>query len=77
VGCHAIAGTVAQSVVAPNLTHFGSRQTLAAGVLDNTTENLARWLKNPQAVKPGSLMPNLGLRESDMTALIAYLQSLQ
>lgn len=77
VACHTIAGTAAQSVLAPNLTHFGSRQTLAAGVLDNTTENLARWLKNPSAVKPGSLMPNLGLSESDITALIAYLQSLQ
>jgi cytochrome c oxidase subunit 2 len=77
VGCHAIAGTAAQAEVGPNLTHFGSRQTLAAGILDNAPDNLARWLKNPQAVKPGSLMPNLGLPDDDITALVAYLQSLK
>jgi cytochrome c oxidase subunit 2 len=77
VGCHAIAGTAAQAEVGPNLTHFGSRRTLAAGLLDNTPDHLARWLKNPQAVKPGSLMPNLALPDDDITALVAYLQSLK
>jgi cytochrome c oxidase subunit 2 len=77
VGCHAVAGTDAQGVLGPNLTHFGSRQTLAAGLLDNNAENLARWLNNPQAVKPGSLMPNLGLGTADIAALSAYLQGLQ
>jgi cytochrome c oxidase subunit 2 len=77
VGCHAIAGTAAQAEVGPNLTHFGSRRTLAAGLLDNTPDHLARWLKNPQAVKPGSLMPNLALPDDDITALVTYLQSLK
>lgn len=77
LACHAITGTVAQGVNAPNLTRFGSRQTLAAGLLDNTADNLARWLANPQAVKPGSLMPNLGLGADDIAALTAYLHSLQ
>jgi cytochrome c oxidase subunit 2 len=77
VGCHAIAGNAAQAEVGPKLTHFGSRQTLAAGILDKAPDNLARWLKNPQAVKPGSLMPNLGLPDDDITALVAYLQSLK
>ena len=49
----------------------------AAGILDNAPENLARWLKNPQAVKPGSLIPNLSLADDDITALVAYLQSLK
>jgi cytochrome c oxidase subunit 2 len=77
IGCHAVAGTLAQGVVGPNLTHFGSRQTLAAGIMENTPENLHRWLKNPLAVKPASLMPNLGLTDADIAALTAYLYRLK
>ncbi|MCS7250886.1 MAG: cytochrome c oxidase subunit II [Thermoflexus sp.] len=77
VGCHAIEGTPAQGKVGPNLTHFGSRTTIAAGLLENTPENLARWLDNPQAVKPGALMPRLGLTPEEIQALVAYLLSLK
>jgi cytochrome c oxidase subunit 2 len=77
MACHAIAGTVAQGVVGPNLTHIATRQTLAAGALENTPENLQRWLRNPSAVKPKSLMPNLELHDPDIAALVAYLQSLK
>jgi cytochrome c oxidase subunit 2 len=77
LACHAIAGTLAQGVVGPNLTHMGSRQTLAAGMLPNTPDHLARWLKDPQAVKPASLMPNLGLDDDTIAALVAYLQGLK
>ncbi len=77
VGCHAIEGTPAQGKVGPNLTHFGSRTTIAAGLLENTPENLARWLDNPPAVKPGSLMPRLGLTPEEIQALVAYLSSLK
>jgi cytochrome c oxidase subunit II len=77
VGCHTIAGTIAQGKVGPDLSHFGSRTTLAAGILQNTPENLARWLRNPQAVKPGNLMPNLNLSDQDIAALVAYLDSLK
>lgn len=77
IACHAIAGTPARGVAAPNLTHFGSRRTMAAGLLTNAPENLARWLANPQAVKPSALMPNLGLNPTDITALTAYLHSLK
>ena len=45
----------------PDLTHFGSRTTLAGSMLDNTPENVALWIKNPDAVKPGANMPTLGL----------------
>ncbi|HEY7709298.1 MAG TPA: cytochrome c oxidase subunit II [Candidatus Entotheonella sp.] len=75
--CHAVAGTPANGKTGPNLTHFGSRQTLAAGLLPNSPPNVARWLQNPQAVKPGSRMPNLGLSEAEVQALTAYLQQLK
>lgn len=77
ITCHAIRGTAAQARVGPELTHFGSRRSIAANTLTNTPENLRRWLRNPQAVKPGNLMPNLNLSDQDTEALVAYLQSLK
>lgn len=66
IGCHAIAGNpAAMGVVGPNLTHFGSRSTLGAGIYPNTAAYLALWIKNARAMKPGSLMPTLGLDEYD------------
>jgi cytochrome c oxidase subunit 2 len=77
-GCHTIQGLPrAVGQVGPNLTHFGSRTTIAAGVLEHTPENLRRWLSNPQAVKPGALMPNLGLTEDELNALVPYLEGLK
>lgn len=72
--CHAIAGTKAQARVGPDLTHLASRNTLAAGVLSNTTPDLVRWLVNPQHTKPGCYMPNLHLTESEAQAIAAYLE---
>lgn len=77
VGCHTIDGTPAQGKVGPNLTHFGSRQGIAALTIDNTPENLASWLRDPQAIKPGSDMPNLHLQPGDIDALVKYLESLK
>lgn len=77
ISCHAVRGTDANAQVAPDLTHFGSRATIAAGVLDNTPENLARWLADPQAVKPGNLMPNLKLSSDEVQQLVAYLEGLK
>lgn len=76
VACHTIQG-VAFGVVGPNLTHVGSRKTLAGGVLPNTPEALARWLADPPAIKPGALMPKLPLTSEQVTALVAYLGSLK
>lgn len=73
--CHAIAGTNANAQIGPDLTHFGGRDTIAAGVLDNTPENLTKWLKDPQAVKPGNHMPNLQLTDSQIRDLVAYLEA--
>jgi len=70
-------GTPAQGKVGPNLTHFASRGTLAGSIFDNTAANVRTWLKDPPAVKPGSLMPNLGLNDHELDVLGAYLQSLK
>jgi cytochrome c oxidase subunit 2 len=77
VSCHSIAGTQAEGKAGPDLTHLGSRETLGAGVLDNTPDNLATWLTNPQDVKPGIHMPNMNLSKSEVDALVAYLESLK
>lgn len=77
IGCHAIEGTAANGKIGPNLTHVGSRTSIAGGMLTNTEGNLRRWLANPPAVKPGSIMPNLNLTKTEIDALTAYLQSLK
>jgi cytochrome c oxidase subunit 2 len=77
VNCHTIAGTEANARVGPNLTHVASRQTLGAGILENTASNLARFLSNPHSVKPGILMPNTKLSDSEVNALVAYLEGLK
>jgi cytochrome c oxidase subunit 2 len=63
--------------IGPDLSHVASRQTLAAGLLENTPADLARWLADPQAVKSGSLMPNFHLSGADVRALVAYLETLK
>jgi cytochrome c oxidase subunit II len=75
--CHAIAGTGTTQRIGPDLTHVASRQTLAAGRLENTPENLAAWLQNPEKFKPGSHMPNLQLQPDEVRALTAYLETLR
>ena len=74
--CHMVRG-VSKGYIGPDLTHFGSRTTLAAGVLQNTPENVARWIENPQELKPGANMPALLLPGEKMNALVAYLESLK
>jgi cytochrome c oxidase subunit 2 len=75
--CHAVRGTGAGGAVGPDLTHFASRATLAAGVLPNTHGNLAGWVANPQGIKPGVIMPAVPLRPADLHAVVAYLQALK
>ena len=66
IGCHSIAGNpIAMGVTGPNLTHVGSRSTIAAGRFPNTAAFLALWIKNARAMKPEVLMPTLGLDEYD------------
>lgn len=79
--CHAVRGVSSGAPDKPNLTNFGLRTTVAAGVLENTPENLARWLRDPQEVKPGNYMPTLWRaddpqRDEEVEAIVAYLESL-
>ena len=76
IACHTIDG-VSAGVVGPNLTHVGSRTSIAGAIYPNDATQLGRWLENPQARKPGSLMLNLGLTPEQVSALVAYLQSLK
>jgi cytochrome c oxidase subunit II len=75
--CHAIRGTLALAGVAPDLTHIGSRRTLAAGTIPNTPGHLAGWIADPQSIKPGNRMPPNNLPSTDLTALVSYLGSLK
>jgi cytochrome c oxidase subunit 2 len=76
--CHAIRGLQATARVGPDLTHLGSRATLGAGVIENTAANLQQWIRNPQAIKPGVLMPAFqNLTPADLSALADYLESLK
>jgi cytochrome c oxidase subunit II len=77
INCHSINGTVANGRFGPDLTHLMSRTTIAAGAALNTPENLGLWIENPEAIKPGSLMPPMQLSQSDRDALVGYLQTLR
>jgi cytochrome c oxidase subunit 2 len=68
---------VSAGTIGPDLTHFGSRKTIAGGILPNTPENLARWVRHAPTVKPGAIMPEQRLSDQEVTALVAYLQSLR
>jgi cytochrome c oxidase subunit 2 len=75
--CHTIRGTTAGGVSGPDLTHLAGRRTIAAGTLANTPANLARWIADPQAVKVGNKMPRVPLTSEQLTALVAYLETLR
>lgn len=90
--CHAIEGTPASGALGPNLTLFGRRGTIAAGMLENTPENLVRWIREPREIKPGAEMPGVargiprqgggewqatGLSDEQLRAVAAYLSSLR
>ncbi len=78
--CHRIEGVTASTISGtpgPDLTHIGSRRTLAAATLENTRGNLAAWIVDPQAIKPGNNMPPTNLNSEDLLALLTYLESLE
>jgi cytochrome c oxidase subunit II len=77
VNCHAVGGTNATGRFGPDLTHLMSRSTIAAGAAENTSENLRLWIQNPDAIKPGSLMPAMKLSDADLNALVRYLETLR
>jgi cytochrome c oxidase subunit 2 len=73
--CHAIRGSKASGDVGPDLTHVGSRTSLAALALPNTPERMREWLHDPQRVKPGNQMPAVALAPSQLAELVAYLEA--
>jgi cytochrome c oxidase subunit 2 len=94
IGCHAIGGVPgAVSIVGPNLTHVGTRYTIAGGLYPNDTKHLSYWIKNAPHLKPGSIMPTIGkgqydpvrkntvtvggLTDAEIADIVAYLQALK
>lgn len=75
--CHTIAGTTAEGEIGPDLTHVATRTTLAADMIPNNPHELAAWIRDPQAIKPGVRMPDLGLGSPQISELVAYLDSLR
>lgn len=77
VNCHAVGGTNGTGHFGPDLTHLMSRSTIAAGAAENTPENLRLWIQNPDAIKPGSLMPSMKLSDAELDAVVRYLETLR
>lgn len=77
VNCHRIRGTAAAGTYAPDLTHLMSRATLAAGMIPNTRENLHDWVRDPQQIKEGCLMPAFGLSDKKLDLIVEYLRTLK
>jgi cytochrome c oxidase subunit 2 len=75
--CHSVRGTRARGTLGPDLTHVGSRLTLAAGTLPNSLGNLYGWIADPQGHKPGSKMPPVPLTADELHAIARYLASLR
>ena len=84
ISCHTVRGQEGMGVIGPDLTHVGARTTIAAGLLENTPEQFARWIGHPDQVKPGNKMYTTGyvpnhvtLDPDEVAALVAYLRSLK
>lgn len=94
IGCHAIKGNpMSAGVMGPNLTHVGTRYTIAGGLYPNDAKHLAYWIKSAPHMKPGAIMPTMGkgltdpvrknvvtmggLTDADIADIVAYLQALK
>jgi cytochrome c oxidase subunit II len=77
VNCHRVRGTPAKGTYAPDLTHMMSRQTLASGTLKNDEATLRQWLRDPQKVRPGCLMPAFQLSDRELGLVVQYLRTLE
>jgi cytochrome c oxidase subunit 2 len=75
--CHTVRGTAASGTTGPDLTHIGSRQTIAAGLFDTTRGTLAAWIADPQTLKPGNNMPMVPLSSDELRQVSAYMASLK
>jgi cytochrome c oxidase subunit II len=77
VNCHAVGGTVAKGRFGPDLTHLMSRDTIASGATPNMHENLRAWIRDPSVLKPGCLMPAMGLSDPQVDAVTEYMETLR
>lgn len=77
INCHTIEGTVADGRFGPNLRHLMSRDTIASGAAPNRPANLRLWIQNPNAIKPGSLMPAMNLTDQELDEVTAYMLTLR
>jgi len=77
MNCHTVAGTPANGRFGPDLTHLMSRETLAAGIVPNNRDNLRAWIKKPDSLKPGSLMPAITFTDDELDAVTDYLMTLR
>ena len=77
INCHTVRGTTADGRFGPDLTHLMSRSTIGAGVVQNSPENLRAWVDDPNALKPGALMPAMKLSRDSLDAVTAYLLTLR
>lgn len=76
--CHRVAGTAANGLAGPDLTHIGSRRSVGAGILPNNRGTLMGWIGNAQAIKPGNRMPSYDMLSGDeIRALAVYLETLK
>jgi cytochrome c oxidase subunit 2 len=75
-GCHAVRGTEAKGAHGPDLTHLSSRRLLAGGLLTNTPDHLVQWITRTQELKPGARMPSMALTAAEISALSAFLSTL-
>ena len=77
INCHMVDGTVAAGVFGPSLTKLMTRQTIGAGVAPLTPETLRAWVRDPQKLKTGCLMPDMKLPDSEVDSITAYLLTLK
>jgi cytochrome c oxidase subunit II len=75
--CHSVSGTLAGGQLGPDLTHIGSRTTVAAGTLPMSPAALGAWIADPQHIKPGNFMPQMPLQSDELIAIIHYLEQLK
>jgi cytochrome c oxidase subunit II len=77
VSCHTVKGTSAHGTYGPDLTHLMSRQTLASGAATNTPEHLKTWVRDPERIKPGVLMPAMNFSEHELDDVVAWMVTLK
>jgi cytochrome c oxidase subunit 2 len=77
ISCHTVGGTIATGRYGPDLTHLMSRETIGAGVAPNTRDSLRAWVRNPDDLKHGVLMPAMQLDDEQLDQLVEYLLTLR